>query len=162
MMSDEQPSTSMNGPQVITPGLAVEWLFQQQIVVYRVTSISIKLLEIWTETTVQIIDRWPKDKPYRALHDLSAKGVGISYSVQVQYELLNLGITKQGRQQVEHILGQRLDFTAQIALLFNSSFSGNVGQVFANLNKNYLPTIQYKAFFDQEAALEWLSAGIEH
>ena len=144
----------------VSRGLSCEWFFDKQIVVYRVTMVSPAIIETWSDMVVDIIQKWDKNRPYLAQHDLSKPGVSLQYASLVGFDTTNLGINAQGRQKVEAILDAHTDFFAHIAINFSLSLSGQVNKLLAN-RRNANPFIQYKMFYDQERSFSWLAESLQ-
>jgi hypothetical protein len=142
------------------PGIICEWYFDRQIVGYRIQSVSQKLLDDWMKLVLTHLDTWDKNQPYLALHDISGKGVSVQYATLSNFELMNIGITAAGRDKSTEIFDQHPDFRARVALCFNYTVSGQVSQVVTERIKGQHPAIHYKAFFNRDKALYWLSEEI--
>lgn len=141
----------------VTDGLTLQWFYDKRLVVYRLTSVSGDVLNIWADTALRIIENTPPGQPYLAVHELSHRGIGLGYSVKVQYNLLNLGVTAAGRERVELFLNQHPEFDAAVALVFSPTFSGNLGQTFARYNLLSQLNLEYKIYFTLEQAMTWLT-----
>lgn len=140
----------------ICAGLACEWYLDKRIVVYKLTAVTHKVIEVWADTVVQTIQEWPEDLPYLAIHDLSTPGVSLQYASFVNFDTTNIGITDDGRQQVFQMIDARPNFFAQVAFNFSMSLSGQVNRLLAD-RQNRHPFIQYKLFYGQNRALAWLT-----
>lgn len=157
--------SSSNAPiaahtQHIMPGLTCEWYANEQIVAYRITEVSRTVVNQWADMVIQIIENWPSDKPYLALHDVSASGISLQYAVLVNFDTINIGVTAAGRNRVQKILEER-EQPVRIAMNFNISLSGQVNKVLAdNRNmrfRNGESMVTYRTFYNYDQALQWLA-----
>ena len=142
----------------VCTGLTREWYCDKRIAVYSVTSMTTGLVDCWATAASDLIEKWPEKQPYLAIHDLSAKGIALSYLVQVKYDVLNIGISVAGLQSVEKVIARRPGFQAKVAIVFGTNYSGNLGQVFASRDQKRKsnPAVEYKVFFTREQGFSWL------
>jgi hypothetical protein len=140
----------------VYPGLTILRLYDDQIIVFRVANTDYRLLDAWSDQVFSILESLPANQPYRALHDLSRPGIALAFSIKVGFSLQNVGVTKVGKERLDTFLAQRQDFTSYVALVFNNSFSGNLGQVHAKVDRTRNPNLQYRMFLDYEPAMDWL------
>jgi hypothetical protein len=150
------PSFQPEDVQEIIAGLAVEWYFDRRIVAYRLTKVSQRIIETWTETALDILRDWRVDTPYLALHDVSNPGVSLQYCVLVNFDLLNIGVTSDGTARAGAIIAGKQGFTARVAIGFNMSLSGQVSYKVMGGGRK-LPNVEYKTFFNRETSLAWLA-----
>ena len=144
----------------VTSGLNRAWYFDKRLVVYQVTKVTPKLLDTWSDLVIQTLTDWPKEHPYLAMHDLSAPGVAMIYASLTSYDMLNLGVTPDGRLRAEEIFNQHLDFRAKVSVTFNLTLSGHIGKTLVNIYLDKHPSVQYKSFYGQDGALRWLTADL--
>src|SRR5450432_4019882 len=134
------------------------WYSNKHIVGYSFSRITPADLKTWSSTIIQTLEDWPIDQPYLALHDLSSRGVALPYLLGTNYQIFSIGVIETANETIRKMISQRPNFTARIAIFFNSAFSGNMGQVFAKTQR--MPQdqkIQFNSFIDPESALAWLS-----
>jgi hypothetical protein len=124
-------------------------------VVYEMTPLS---LATWTSAALGIIENWPAQRPYLALHDLSYKAVIMNYLMLVENNILNIAGQPSAYSQVERIIGTKSEFHAQVAVNILTTFSGNLGRVFAEIvmRGERSPKIEYEVFHSRPKALRWL------
>ena len=134
------------------------WYLDNRVVGYVFSRITAADLETWSATIVQTLQAWPVTQPYLALYDLSSRGVALPYIVGTRHEVFSLGINDIAEETIREIIDQRPNFTARIAVIFNSAYSGNLGQVFARTRQaSQNPRIQFNSFMDSKSALAWLT-----
>jgi hypothetical protein len=147
-------------------GLTVEYYQNGDVILYRLTAVSKEVVDRWAQLVVETITNWDKTKPYRAVHDLSQAGISLQYSALVNFDLMNVGINAEGRNQVEAILDQNPSFSAMVAMNFNLSLSGQTNRTLMNFLSQVHPGIQYKTFYNRNKCLRWLlnniSDTVEH
>ncbi|NDJ61271.1 MAG: hypothetical protein GYB67_09110 [Chloroflexi bacterium] len=137
-------------------GIVGEWFLDRQLIVYRLTQVSNNIVTAWSNVVIEMLENWPKERPYLAHHDLSAVGVSLQYATLVSFDVMNIGITPTGRQTAEEIFNRNPEFRARVAIGFNLSVSGQVSQVVMDRIRSRHPSIQYKTFFSRDRSLEWL------
>lgn len=142
------------------PGLTVELYQKGDVILYRLTAVSKDIVDRWAKLVVDTITDWDKSKPYRAVHDLSQAGISLQYSALVNFDLMNVGINAEGRNQVEAILDQNPEFSAMVAMNFNLSLSGQTNRTLMNFLSQVHPGIQYKTFYNRNKCLRWLLGGV--
>jgi hypothetical protein len=148
--------------EVVTNGINREWLFNNQVLVYKINAISAANLIPWGHDVVEILEDWPSEKPCLLLYDLTQSGVAITYLALTGYDIFNVGITSAGRHRVKTLIDSKPNFTIRLSLALSNSVSGKItmgrGRPTGILNLQ----IRSSAFFNREAALKWLiqSSGI--
>jgi len=137
----------------IYPGLEGVWYCNKSIIAYQLQSVSPSIIAAWSDYVVAVIEKWPSDQPYLALHDLSLPGISLQYCALTNFDTCNIGITEQGyrliRERVEH---------ARVAVNFNLSSSGKVSNLLRQCTGRSTE-IEYQTFYGRRRALAWL-AGI--
>lgn len=143
--------------ETIIPGLDLQWYLEDRIVKYILSNVTTQLLDTWSETVLKLLQNWSDSQPYLAVHDLSDRGVGMSYATQVRFDMLNLAIRQTALDKAEKILSERKQMPNRVALLFNSFHSGYMGQLFARRSGSSLSAnVEYEVFYDPDSALAWL------
>lgn len=156
----EGTSTANGHSEEVVPGIWRRLLTTpHRILEYRLEDISAVSLKHWGAVALQTLQSWPKDQPYLALHDVSATRVGLKYIVMVKYEANNIVITQDAWQHAKPMLMQWAGFKGRVALLFNTSQSGNLAALTTMRRAGVSDglNIQYRNFFNREKALAWLS-----
>jgi hypothetical protein len=143
----------------LVPGLTLTQYCQGQIAVYKLGLVTESALTVWEDHVIAQIQNWPPNIPYRALHDLSDRQVGLSFAIKVKFDLFNLAVTPNGRARAAALVEP--PFEAEIALVFNQDTSGYLGQTYTMHQKPDTPNIQYKVFFTFQTALDWLAEGVQ-
>ena len=143
----------------VASGLVREWYFDKKVVVYRLTHVTHKVIDQWSDAVLKSIRNWNPDTPYLALHDLSKPGVSLQYGSYVNFETINIGINQSGREEIDILLNANEHLKAHVAINFSISMSGQVNRVLANRDTLHTQ-IEYKLFYDRIKALEWLAAAL--
>jgi hypothetical protein len=138
-----------------TDDVSVEWLNDGQVVVYRLLSPRRSSLNAWSEQALQTMEAWPKDRPYRAIHDISQSGLGMLYCRNVQNDVLNVGVLPEARPQVEALLARYPNWSVSLAVVMAGSLSGQVHR-FTHLPESGKNSINAKTFLVRPQALDWL------
>jgi hypothetical protein len=159
-MTDSVPTPPASA-YPITPELHVVRHHEGRVLAFQVTALNRATIERWSEFVVTTLRQWPEDRPYLALHDLSARKVALSYATIVKQNILKLGLTDAGQQQINQIIDARPTFVARVALVFNTEFSGHLGQFMIAQKAGGNPAVQYKTFFEVTDAMAWLEAGLQ-
>ncbi len=147
-----EPETS----EEVCAGLMCEWFSGKQMVAYRLTAVSEKIIHTWADYVVSVLKTWDKKNPYLALHDLSQPGVSLQFATLVSFETTNIGITKDGQHQADKIMDDHPEFFGLVAVNFNFSVSGQVNKVLSSRRMQH-PFVKSKAFYSRASALQWLS-----
>jgi hypothetical protein len=145
----------------IAPGVLCEWLYDQQIVAYTLTSAKLAALSAWGEMAIDNLAHWPAYRPYLALHDLSYPGTGLVYSTAVEHDVFNICVTPGRRQEIQHLLIARPQWTLALALIISPSLSGAILKLRVSKSGQQHERIQTKSFFDRSSALNWLTTFIQ-
>jgi hypothetical protein len=147
--------------EILCEGLERTWLDEGAIAVYTVTQIGSKTLVSWRDSILETLKKCQADRPYLALHDLSAKGISMGFLAASGREILNVGITRFGQEEVEALLAQRPELKIYVAVVVSSQTSGQITARLAMPNVHAgNDQIVTKAFFEQTAALNWLRTHI--
>ena len=152
--------SELNEIKNVMNGLDLYWYSDRRIVKYVISAVNATLLDTWSQAVIDILKEWPDGQPYLALHDLSDRGVSMSYAAQVKFNMLNLAIRTNAIDKVKQILDKKQEFNARVALLFNSYHSGYVGQFMARQGRNPLLNVDYDMFYEEAGAFQWLSEGL--
>jgi hypothetical protein len=137
-------------------GVICEWVADKQIVTYTLTSAKLSSLSAWSEMALKTLNHWPKDQPYRALHDLSPPGAGLVYLAAVEYDVFNIGITPGRRKEINALLAANPQWQLALAVVVSASLTGGIMQLKLLRPDPQDQRIRAKAFFDRNSALEWL------
>ncbi len=140
----------------IVPGLKQEWFADGRLVVYRLTAMSPAILETWSDCARTTVEAWDKSKLYLAMHDLTAPSVPMVYASMTSYDMLNIGVTTDGRKRVEEVFNAHPYFFARVAIAFNLTLSGHIGKTLINHYIDQHPSVKYKSFYSCERSFNWL------
>lgn len=139
----------------ITEGVQQSWHYQQQIVSYKLTSVTPSSLSEWSDYVVDALEASPKDQPYLAIHDISQSGLGLLFSTAVQNDIFNIGVLPTAKEKIESLIKANPDWQLRLALIVSASLSGRLARVLFQKNDPQ-DQVQFKAFFYHEPAVEWL------
>jgi hypothetical protein len=153
---DEQFHIEPESTEEICTGLQCDWFYNKQVIAYRLTLASQKIIETWSAHIITLLEGWEKQRPYLALHDFSQPGVSLQFAMLVDFDTVNIGITPTGRRKVEELMDLNPEFFAFVAVNFNLSVSGQVNKVLANQRSQH-PFIKHRTFYNRMNALAWLS-----
>ncbi len=143
-----QPSATLTeaAPPVIeqiSPGVRREWLLDGQIVVYILSDASRATANVWVETFKADISRWPSDRPFLVLHDLTAPKVAAT-----PYALI----------RAKEMVDSRPDVAGRAALVLSDTISAHMAELFLRMQKQDSRLRQ--VFYSREKAIEWLKAAL--
>ncbi len=144
----------------IDDALTLEWYASDTMVAYVLSDMSPEVLQGWSDVALYILSKWPPDKPYLALYDLSRSGIVLSFFSLASHRARSLGITDAGEAQALVSIAQRQNFSARVALSISMSYSGHLGGILtkADAPRTQSSQVEYETFYDREAALNWLNA----
>lgn len=144
---------------VIDDALKLEWYAGDSIIAYVLSDVSPQILQNWSDTILDVLRNWPRRQPYLALYDLSHSGVALAYVSLVKKRVCSLGITKTGEEQALASITQRENFGSRVVVYTSRTYSGHVGGFLAEIDARRFQlgrVVQYEAFYNQEAAFDWL------
>ncbi len=147
--------------EIIVPGITRELLSDGRIVSYTLTSLSVNTLYPWSTVILSSIEAWPKERPYLALHDASAKGVSVPLMGLMGSDLLNVGVTHTAQQRVRDLLETYPQFRIRLAVVLSGKISGQFA--FSRFRKTtpLNDRIETAVFISRQRALEWLQRAFE-
>ncbi len=145
----------MTNPIDVATGVQLSWHYNQQIAIYKLNAITSTSLQEWSDYVISLLEESPKDKPYLVAHDISQSGLGLLYSTAVSNDIFNIGILPETRDKVESILNANPEWQVRLGLIVSASLSGRLARVLFQKNDPN-SQIQFKAFFYQDPAIEWL------
>jgi len=141
-------------------GMEIDWYNQDEVIVYKLLAASPIIVNRWAEYVQAALDQWPKDRPYLAVHDLSQSGVSLQFAALVNFDMMNIGVTDEGRMLSERLFDKHRGWVARVAVNFNLSLSGQTNRTLMSyLNRDH-PSIRYKTFYNRTKCLRWVTTGI--
>ena len=145
MSTNQRTSTetpALNAEQ-LSAGVRREWLLDGRIVVYVLGNSSRETADVWVETFKADIMRWPADRPFLVLHDLTAKTVAATpYAVW------------RAREMVE----SRPELAGRAALVLADTITAHMAELFLRRQRQK-PRLR-QVFYERERAIEWLKNGL--
>jgi hypothetical protein len=155
-MEPEKPLPLPEDVEKIAAGLTREWYAERRVVLYRLGMASDDIVRRWADLVWDTLNAWPHDRPYLALHDLSQPGVSLQYAALVNFDMMNIGVTIEGRVRVERWFDDHPQQNAKVAVNFNLSLSGQTNRTLMNFLSREHPAIRYKTFYNRGKCLKWL------
>lgn len=137
------------------PGISREWVSDDRVVVYTLHSPKMATLDAWCEAALSTLESWPKDKPYRAVHDISQSGLGLLYCAAVENDIFNIGVLPRARKQVSALLEANPNWPIVLSLVVSGSLTGHLAKILYR-QSNLEAQIQAKTFFYRDMALNWV------
>ncbi|MCQ3932651.1 MAG: hypothetical protein DPW16_19550 [Chloroflexi bacterium] len=134
------------------------WLDDGRIVIYRLSSVMEKTWDEWGRMVMENLETWPDDQPYLAVHELNAKGVGLTYAHSNHYDVFKVAITPRNQQEFEEMLVSRPNLYVRLAIIVSRELSGQVIFKKAIQLQNEDPNARVigKVFYDEDAGINWL------
>ncbi|MBX3083621.1 MAG: hypothetical protein KF716_18450 [Anaerolineae bacterium] len=124
----------------ISPYMTRYWLFDHQIVVFKMTSVSREAVDVWIDTVKATMTAWSSDHPYLAIHDMTSEKTALTpYARARAEELLPLGTRTPGFA----------------AIVLPGTFVGQVIRLFMRTQKNQ--GVHNEIFFTLQEAITWLT-----
>jgi hypothetical protein len=131
------------GAEQLSRGVRREWLLDGRILVYVLTSSSRETADVWVETFKADIMRWPADRPFLVLHDLTAKTVAATpYAVWRAKEMVQA----------------RPDLAGRAALVLSNTITAHMAELFLRRQRQK-PRLR-QVFYSRNKAVEWLMKGL--
>ncbi len=134
------------------------WLDEGRIVAYRLSSVMERTWDEWGRMVMENLENWPDDQPYLAVHELNAKGVGLTYAHSNHYDVFKVAITPRNQQDFEQMLESRPNLYARLAIIVSRELSGQVifKKALQLQNEDPHARVIGKIFYDAEAGINWL------
>lgn len=140
-------------------GLVREWYLNRTVVLYRLIGVSSDIVDRWSALVLETLHGWDKATPYLAVHDLAQAGVSLQFAALVGFDLMNVGVTLEGRMAADEILNANPGFKGLVAANFNLSLSGQTNRTLMNFLQPSHPAVRYKSFYNRNKAIRWLAQG---
>lgn len=154
-MSNKPPSAPQQ-PAANVNNVFVDYVDDHEIVVYRLNAINRSILDQWASIILSTLQAWPADKPYMAIHDLSARQVALSFSNFVRQNSSLITPKLDDQAAVQEIINSRPNFRARVATVFNDEFSGHLGHLLISRKLPNTSMIMGETFVSVADALAWL------
>jgi hypothetical protein len=155
---------ALNSPDAIdevSPSLHRIWYANRRIVAYELFDISQTIANEWASLAIETIHAWPSGQPYLALHNISQRGIAMKAG-WLHASLTHPAITDFGKKRLFLNPADEADFVGRIAVVVSLQNSGNFARVLVNQRSTRQLTdfLKHKFFSEKEAALHWLSNGL--
>ena len=135
-ISSEQPSPV----EEIAPGLTREWMFDHQIVVFKISTIARPVVDAWIDLVKLTMENWPGNLPYLAIHDMTSDKVSL---------------TPYARSRAEELIPLSAKAPGYAAIVLPRSFVAQVIRLFMRTQRRQ--GNQNALFFTMPEALAWLT-----
>lgn len=122
------------------PGVTLEWLYGGQIPCFTILDISRATVDNWMVLLRQLLENWPANRPYVAIHDASVSGVML---------------TPYARAKITELEGVNPALQGRVAIILPRTFVAQLIRVYVRtLRRQKVVTGIY---FARDEALEWIS-----
>lgn len=138
----------------ITLGLTYKWVSDGQILMYEPTSVSVYVIIEWAQHVMEMLSKWPENKPIQILFNLSHPKVSVPFLILTNRDIFNIGVTDLGKVKVQQILIKRGNLFGRLAILLPASSSGLMVQ---NHARSSMPVVESRMFTDYDTAVAWLT-----
>lgn len=141
----DTPNTPLSEQSIESLGNSItrQWLFDRQIVVYRIASITRPAIDTWVAAVIDDAQAWPADRPYLVMHDTAGFGTTPYGSVR------SLEMTRA-------ITGK---LTGRYAIVISKGVFGTVVKnFFKNTLSRLIQAMEGQFFFSYDEALDWLKS----
>jgi hypothetical protein len=128
-------------PETIAHGVTRSWLHNRQVVVFALENQHQKTLDACTDAVLQTAEKWPADRPFLVMYDITGAGIRASTSVRQSIEIISEKVRVKGR--VAAVVPRNP--LSQLMRLFMSRPPGPQETA-----------LHHFIFYDRESALEWL------
>lgn len=152
----ERMAALPDSSETIVKGLVREWYHDKRVVLYRLLIANNEVIQRWADLVQETLQAWPRTAPYLAIHDLSQPGISLQYAALVNFDMMNIGVTLEGRMACDDLFDAEPLWSARVAVQFNLSLSGQTNRTLMSyLNRDH-PSVRYKTFYHRGKALRWL------
>lgn len=120
-----------------------EWLHDRQIVIYTVQDTARETVDAWADAILELMQRWPKNKPYLAIYDVSNV----------------IALTPYARKRTEAIakIAATLDLDGHYAVVLKNNIFSLILKLFIQRDlSSQNHTFERQVFMSREQAIEWL------
>ena len=130
--------------QVINQYLTIKWMYQRRVVVYEISGplMMQEVAETWYMHVKNIVDAWPAQLPYLAIHDTTNANVSVSPYLA---------------SRIRELYKMRPDLTQRIGIVMPRTIAAQLIKVLVRGNDR--DTLQNRFFFTREKAVNWLLEG---
>jgi hypothetical protein len=130
-------------PERIYNGITRTWLHNGTVLYYEVSTVSRPAIDAWLDSVVEVLNMWPADLLYRAIHDAT-------HSSLTPYSRSR--IAEVSRNAPLHIRGRS-------SAIMSRSLFAHAARMFMTLElARQNKRIERTLFFDVDSALMWLLA----
>jgi hypothetical protein len=137
-------STTEGRIEKITPKLSLQWLHQDQLVLYQVQDTTLATVDALIESQIAVIRAWPQAKPFRMVQDLSAPAVVLS------------PYFRQRLDEVADAFRER-NLSGYSAVILPDSVVYRVYTTFGRMvSRRAGPGMKQAYFMDKQEALAWI------
>ncbi len=127
-------------PVHLTPGLRVQWTAVHDLFITQITDVSASTIDSWYADNANVMDKWPKDEPCRALLDFAFNE--------------RIYVTPRAKAYAEGLFSLHPGLNGRVALLSRPSLSAESIQRFVRQQSN--KGVMGAVFFDRNKAIAWL------
>lgn len=130
-----------------------DWIQNDTILKYAIYTTNRYMMKQWSDEVLTALGHWNNNQ-VKIIFDLTYPNVSMSYFVLSKRELLNLGVTEQGKSYFLNFLDKTPHLNIKLAVILSSAMLGVL--------HNYIPnTYGYdnfnaKIFFNATTAQDWL------
>lgn len=136
-------------------GVTCEWFHNNHIVVYTLHDPRKSVLAAWSSAVLDMLESWPQDKPYLAVHDISRSGVGLLYCAAVADDIFNIGVVPEARPQIDEMITARPNWQVGLSVVLAGSLSGRLSKLLMKSGADD-NRVQSRAFFFRDKAIDSL------
>jgi hypothetical protein len=139
--SSQETEISGTVREVVNEHLTMKWLYQRQIVIYRITGpLAVQeVAQTWFENVKATIDAWPADTMYLAVHD----------AIEA-----NFTITPYLTTCIRDIVAFRRDLPRRVAIVMPREIAAQLLRTL--LRPSDGDNAHYEVFSTREEAMRWL------
>jgi DNA-binding CsgD family transcriptional regulator len=139
----------------ISNHVTCEYLEDSGIYLYKTTNASFKELKHWQRSVIDQVRKWNSILPLLLIYDLTQRGVSIPYSVLNNYNIFNVGVTPDGREEIDRLLRENRSLHIRLAVIVPESVSGEISKRLVS-EPETRRNIAYRVFMKLDEATAWL------
>ena len=133
--------TPRSTSEEIAHGVVLERLYDEQLVIFTVTSVALEAIDAWAESAIALLETWPTDQPHLVMHDVSDR---------------ELALTPHIRKRAQDVANAFPDIEGRSAVIMPKGPGGFVLRPFINLLRRGREGREQRVFLDREKGLAWL------
>lgn len=126
----------------VAPGLTLEWLYENRIVVFTLSSAERPTIDAYVEWNIAVMRGWPKARPYLTMQAATPDFTLTPYMSRRALLILNTF--------------RELGLKGRNAVIIPHKRVAQILQLLIQARRGLVPNLKARAFYDRDQGLTWL------